>query len=345
MLDMSLFGRFSRALTLLSCTALAAFTQSSDPNKQSADTSDSLFVKRLQEISARGGSQVVNCGFTGINHPENSVTACGQNAFAQHRPFLLGYQYRVWDEPVQSGYGLAGDAAGNVFAVNYHDRGFPPIALNRHMQLMDDNHNRVTECIKPITLGTTPRGLLGCVTPINQEQSDVAANRKPVETTICAILANPPAFNNTMVRIRGYFVGNFEYSELNDPACQGALWLRYGGDGGPPGLAASITFANTLGSEDSEGKRILPVPVALVRDSKLERFDAFVRMNTGRYGPSTDQRVTATFIGRIDAVSNEVHDYLHRQPLERRIGLGFGQMGSFEAQFTLESVVDDAALQ
>jgi hypothetical protein len=338
---MRLLGRLGRALTLLFCTALAVFAQSSEPNKQIADKQDSLFVNRLQEISARGGGQVVDCGFTGMNHPDNSVTECGKSAFDRHRPFLLGYEYRVWDEPVQSGYGLAGDASGNVFAVNYRDRGFPTVPLDRHTQLMDDTHNRVTECIKPISLRTSQRGQLGCVAPINQEQSDVAANQKPVDTTICAILANPPAFNNKMVRIRGSFVGNFEYSELNDPACHGALWLRYGGSP----LVASVQPTNVLGSEDSEGKRILPVPVVLVRDSKFERFNTLVRMNTGRSGPSTDQRVTATFVGRIDAVSNEVHDYYQKQPLERRIMLGFGQMGSFEAQFTLQSVEDNPILQ
>jgi len=113
----------------------------------------------------------------------------------------------------------------------------------------------------------------------------------------------------------------------------GELWLRYGAAAGPSTLAASVTTTNEFGSEDSEGKRILPVPVVLVRDSKFERFDALVRMNTGRYGPSSDQRVTATFVGRIDAVSNEVHDYLQKQPVQRRIMLGFGQMGSFEATF------------
>jgi hypothetical protein len=338
---MRLLGRLGRALTLLFCTALAVFAQSSEPNKQIADKQDSLFVNRLEEISARGGRQVVDCGFTSTNHLDNSVTECGKSASDQHRPFLLGYEYRVWDEPVQWGYGLAGDAAGNVFAVVYHDRGFPPVALNRHMQLLDDNHNRVTECIKPISLSTSQRGQLGCVAPINQEQSDIAANQKPVDTTICAILANPPAFNNKMVRIRGSFVGSFEYSELNDPACHGALWLRHGGSP----LVASVQPTNVLGSEDSEGRRILPVPVVLVHDSKFERFNALVRMNTGRSGPSTDQRVTATFIGRIDAVSKEVHDYYQRQPLERRIMLGFGQMGSFEAQFTLEFVEDNPILQ
>lgn len=338
---MRLLGRLNRALTLLSCTALAAFAQSSEPNRQIPDKQDTLFVNRLREISAGGSGQVVDCGFTGINHPDNSVTECGKSAFEQHRPFLLGYEYRVWDNPVESGYGLAGDASGNVFSVNYRDRGFPTIPLDRHTELVDDNHNRVTECIKPISLSTSQRGQLGCVTPINQEQSDIAAHQETVNTTICAILANPPAFNNRMVRIRGSFVGNFEYSELSDPACRGALWLRYGGST----LVASVQPTNVLGSEDSEGKRILPVPVVLIRDSKFERFNALVRMNTGRYGPSSDQRVTATFIGRIDAVSKEVYDYLQKQPVERRIMLGFGQMGSFEAQFTLKSVEDNPVLQ
>jgi hypothetical protein len=213
------------------------------------------------------------------------------------------------------------------------------------MQVMDDNHNRVAECIEPISLNTSERGLLGCVTPINQEQSVVAAHRKPVDTTICAILANPPAFNNKMVRIRGSFVGNFEYSELTDAACHGELWLRYGAAGGPSTLAASVTSTSEFGSEDPQGKRILPVPVVLVRDSKFEHFEALIRMHTGRYGPTSDQRVTATFIGRIDAVSNEVHNYLQKQPVERRFMLGFGQGGFFEAQFTLESVEDEPTLQ
>jgi hypothetical protein len=306
-----LFGCFSRALILLSCTALAAFPQSLD--QRSTDKQDDVFIKRLQEISARGGGQVVNCGFTGMNHPENSVTECGQSAFRLHKSFFLGYEYRVWDEPVQWGYGLAGDATGNVLAVSYRDRGFPPVALNRHMYLMDGNHNRVAECIKPISLSTSQRGLLGCVTPINQKQSDIAAHQKPVDSTICAILANPPAFNNKMVRIRGSFVGNFEYSELNDPACHGALWLRYS----PSTLVASVEPTNVLGSEDSEGKRILPVPVVLVRDSKFERFNALVRMNPTDRVPligETVQHVTATFVGRVDAVSNEVHDYYQKQP-------------------------------
>ena len=337
--------RLSQALTLLFCAALAALAQSSEPNNQTPDKQDILFVKRLQEISARGGGQVVDCGFTGINHPDNSVTECGKSAFEQHRPFLLGYEYRVWDEPVQSGYGLASDATGNVFAVGYRDRGFPSVPLNHHTQQMDDDHNRVAECIKPITLNTSQRGLLGCVTPINQELSDIAAHQKPVDTTICAILANPPAFNNKMVRIRGSYVGNFEYSELTDAACHGGIWLRYGTAAGPSTLAASVTPTNEFGSEDSEGKRILPVPVVLVRDSKFERFDALIGMNTGRYGPSSAQRVTATFIGRIDAVSEEVFDYLQKQPVERRIMLGFGQGGAFEAQFTLQSVEDNATLQ
>jgi hypothetical protein len=66
------------------------------------------------------------------------------------------------------------------------------------------------------------------------------------------------AFNNTMVRIRRNFVGNFEYSELNDPACHGALWLGYGGGGAPPSLAAQVSFMNVLAQKTREENKSYP---------------------------------------------------------------------------------------
>jgi hypothetical protein len=72
-----------------------------------------------------------------------------------------------------------------------------------------------------------------------------------------------------MVRIRGNFVGNFEYSGLNDPACHGARWLGYGGSGAPPSSSAHVSFMNVLGSEDSEGKHIVPVPVILSKKEDI----------------------------------------------------------------------------
>jgi hypothetical protein len=110
-------------------------------------------------------------------------------------------------------------------------------------------------------------------------------------------------------------------------------------------LSSTGLFYERACSEDSEGKQILPVPVILVRDSKLERFEALVRMHTGRYGPTTDQHVTATFIGRIDAVSNEVHDSSQKAARGKEDRIMVRANGPFEAQFTLESVKEDAALR
>jgi hypothetical protein len=248
---------------------------------------------------------------------------------------------------------LAGDANGNVFAVTYQTRAFPSVAPTRHTQLLDDNHTRVTECVKPVTLDKTSRGLLACITPVNQEESKKVAHQQPVDTTVCAVLENPASFNNRLVRIRGHFSGNFEYSMLSGDGCKDALWFGYGGGGGPPSLAIWVGGRARAGSEDLQGKLILPVPVKLVRDSKFEQFEKqtaamakadadYEKAHPNEY---VSHCVTATFIGRIDAVSSEVHEFRKKQRTpDHSDGLGFGQMGLFEGQLILQSVVDDATL-
>jgi hypothetical protein len=343
-----------RHLLLLACIALisAASAQVPEPKALASDAPDRVFTDRLKTISAQKGGHAIDCGITTANHPENSVAVCGQTAFEQHTPFFLGYETLFRD--LAFAYGMAGDAKGGVFVMSYQGRGYPPVPLNRHMQLMDDNHTRVMECFKPVTLEITARGLLACTTPVNQEESEKAAGQKPLDTTVCTVLANPAAFNNKIVRIRGHYSGNFEYSELSGDGCDGSsLWFGYGGGSGPPNLAAYASTGNiNPGSEDSEGRRVLPVPVNLIRDSKFERFEKAVRSFPSNHGvvpliggAPEPKFVTATFIGRIDAVSTEVHEFLKKQPAERRIGLGFGQMGQFEAQFILQSVEDDATME
>jgi hypothetical protein len=50
-------------------------------------------------------------------------------------------------------------------------------------------------------------------------------------------------------------------------------------------------------------------------------------------------RVTATFTGRIDGVSKEIHAaHLKRSSFDHPDFKGFGQMGMFDAQFVLQSV-------
>ncbi len=294
----------------------------------------------------------MDCGSTSTSHPDDSVSACGEKALQERRPFFLGYYSRNGDV-VDFAYGVAGDAAGNVFAVIFEPPGFPGVAPDRHTQVLDDNQTRVTECTKPVAFTRTKQGMLACIPPVNEEESAIAARQKPIDTTVCAVVDSPAAFNNKLVRIRGHYSGNFEYSILSGEGCGDSLWFGYGGGGGPPGLAAHVGGGARPGSEDSQGKRILPIPVKLVRNAKFEHFENLMVARDNADAESEKENpdkfvfhcVTATFVGRIDAVSSEIHEFRKKQPAEHRSsGLGFGQMGLFEAQLVVQSVEDDATM-
>lgn len=331
---------------LLCCTTLVSlsFAQKMHEEPAASDTTDRMFTERLKSLASERGGHATDCveAFAKFG----SVQDCARKQFEESKPFFLNYSGLV-NLPFSLGYGLAGDSAGNVFSVSYHQRGFPPVALNRHMRLMDENHTRVVECIKPVKLETTESGWLTCVAPVNAEASAIAAMQEPIDTTVCAVLADPAAFNNKMVRIRAYYVGGMEHSTVNDTRCHGSLWLGFPGGGVPPTVAAYVSTRNVLGSEDAEGKRILPIPVSLVRDSKFERFEKLVRMNPELVVPLIGepvQHVTATFVGRIDSVSPEIHEFLKQYPAEHW-SLGFGHLGGYEGELIVQAVADDATVE
>jgi hypothetical protein len=290
------------------------FTNDPPPSTFAPTSSHSanVFLERLRTIS---GNDATDCGTTSSKNPATSVSACGLNAFQDHKAFFLGFYP---DEEVPSfAYGLVSNSAGDVFAVTYKLWRFPAVAPNRHTKLMDDNYTRISQCPKPVTLDKTTEGLLACMATVNREESDRVADQTPVDTTVCAVLDNPVVFNNRLVRIRGNFSGNVEYSRLSADGCNGALWFGYGDAGGPPSLAISVSGEARPGSEDSQGKLILPVPVRVVHDAKLKRFEkqtvamAKADADWERKHPNNfvSHCVTATFIGRIDAVSPEIHEF------------------------------------
>jgi hypothetical protein len=56
-------------------------------------------------------------------------------------------------------------------------------------------------------------------------------------------------------------------------------------------------------------------------------------------------RVTATFTGRIDGVSREIHEaHQNRSSRHQVDGKGFGHMGMFEAQLVVQSVENVVAV-
>jgi hypothetical protein len=320
--------------------------------KAQSDPAEQFIGRKLISLSESKGGNPVDCGSTTMNRPDSKTTACAKVGFQDHKPFHILYSSAFGF--FQSAYGMAGDASGNVYEVEYDSRGLLNLGLGKRSQVFDDNRVRVTTCMKPVRIGSTPEGLLACITRVNEQESKLAAQQKPIETTVCAILEHPSAFNNKMVRIRGYASGNFEYSELGADGCTASLWFAYGNGGGPPDLVATVLGGARPGSEDAEGRLILPVPVKLVQDSNFKRFQELMvaRAKTDERDMKEDgetwtlHRVTATFTGRIDAVSDDVHAFhLKRKDTDRADFLGFGQMGLFDAQFVLRSVGNDAVLE
>lgn len=315
------------------------------------DPTNRLIEDTLKSISSAGHANATNCAETDMRKPEVNVSECVQTAFQNGNPFYVRYfaagMIRYFS------YGLAGDVNRNVFEVTYETRGFPEVVLGKNERLLDDNHVRVMTCIKPVALGKTEEGMLACVTPINEQESAAAAQQRTIDTTVCAIVANPAAFNNRMVRVRGHFSGNFEYSELSGDGCAGSIWFAYG-DAGGPSLTAYIAGGSEPGALDSEGRRILPVPAQLIRDANFRRFERLVQVaaRLDARPQETDpkrfefHKVTATFVGRVDGVSPDIHAFhLKRKPTDNVDYLGFGQMGLFDAQFVLQSVEGHARLE
>jgi hypothetical protein len=311
-----------------------------------SDPDDRLISTRLTSLSASNGGKPTDCGSTAMRNPDGGLAACARAAFEEHKPFYILYSGPVGF--LRFAYGLAGDAVGNIYGVEYDSRGLLNLGLGKKSYTLDQNRIRVTACVKPIRLGSTPEGLLACITPVNEQESQRAARQKPLETTVCAIVEHPFAFNNKMVRIHGYASGNFEYSELGADGCSGSLWFEYGNGEGAPGLVATVNGGARPGSEDAEGKLILAVPVKLVQDSNFQRFQKLMRARAKADERDSKEnadswifhRVAATFTGRIDAVSDDVHAFhLKRKDMDRADFLGFGQMGLFDAQFVLQSSI------
>jgi len=193
--------------------------------------------------------------------------------------------------------------------------------------------------------------------PIARAQTGSAAvAAKPVRATVCEIAQNPSAFNNKFVKVRGYVSVGFEFSILEAEGCSDAIWFALGDGSGPPGLVATANGKGMPGGKTSKGKAVLPLRVKLVRDSIFEKFQRYMTVKAQAkpcfddltHPTSVDcgvERVSATFIGRVDGVCREMHAaHLKRSGNSSPDFKGFGQMGSFDAQLVVQSVEDVLAV-
>lgn len=175
--------------------------------------------------------------------------------------------------------------------------------------------------------------------------------RSPINTSVCRIANDPSAYNNKLVRVRGYVAGNFEYSVLVDEQCpDNGIWFAFADGSGPPWLAINIKGKGIPGGKDSEGRTTKPISLRLIKDSNFEQLERYWAISAkGKAcaeGPPpefppdcTTYRVTATFTGRVDGVSKEIHAaHLRRRSQDPVDWRGFGQMGMYDAQIVVQSV-------
>jgi hypothetical protein len=185
-------------------------------------------------------------------------------------------------------------------------------------------------------------------------QAQATASAKladPIATTVCKILEDPASFNNKLVQVQGYLSISFEYSILHSESCSGGIWFALADDSGPRGLRMIVPGHAVAGKQGSDGRWQPPIPVKLIRDANFEKFDSYLRQSTAGApwdpcGPDCHRyRITATFTGRIDAVSGEIHAaHLKRSPSEPADRKGYGQMGLFDAQLVVQSMQGVEAL-
>jgi len=187
-----------------------------------------------------------------------------------------------------------------------------------------------------------------------------ATNKSPqrlVETTVCKILDDPSAYNNKLAKVRGYVHANFEYSVLLDERCpDDGIWFAFADGSGPPELVITTHGKGTSGSRYSKARATPPMPVGLIKNSNYEELEhywaltakgeACVDLPPPTFPPDcTTYRVTATFLGRVDGVSKEVHAlHLKKSSSDPVDWKGFGQMGMFDAQIVVQSVENVVAV-
>jgi len=179
---------------------------------------------------------------------------------------------------------------------------------------------------------------------------------KVIETTVCAIAKNPSEFDNKIVKVRGYLFVNFELSVLASEGCDDGIWFEYAGGRAPSGLVATVKGKGRPGGKNAKGRPTPPTLVTLVRDSNLEKFERYMTIKAAEKScdenilaptpPDCDvDRVTATFIGRVDSASEELHQtHLKRIAGSRPDWKGCGLMGEFEAQIVMQSVENVVAV-
>lgn len=176
----------------------------------------------------------------------------------------------------------------------------------------------------------------------------LSAQTQPVDTTVCAVMKNPTAFNGKMVRIKGTAVVGFDQFVLEDGNCGqqvNGIWIAYPegtkGKAGPLALVEvgpAHNYAGTLPAAEA-------APVTLVHDKAFKQFDSLLAQTDAKGGGMClgcfKNHVQATLVGRLDAVADPI--VRHNSAGKVTSLGGFGNLNGYPVRLVLESVADVTA--
>jgi hypothetical protein len=173
----------------------------------------------------------------------------------------------------------------------------------------------------------------------------VGAKAQAVDTDICAIVKNPTSFEGKIVRIKGVAIASYDSFVIKDANVCGfpvdGIWLEY--PAGTKGKAGPVALVNVQPARNYAGPYKAPTRAAVVLDKSkdFKTFDSLMsapRKGSGLCLGCVKSSVSATFVGRLDAVANVTlkHD---KDGKVTDFG-GFGNMNAYPARLVLQSVSD-----
>ncbi len=167
-----------------------------------------------------------------------------------------------------------------------------------------------------------------------------------VDTTVCNILDNPQSFNGKIVRIKGTVYAGFDQFVVKGADCglnvNKNIWLSY--PEGTKAKAGPAVMVHLQPAQNFAGgvPAVERTPVTLdTKNKDFKQFDSLVATPYKKGGMCLGCNrydVTATLVGRLDAVANAAIPY---DKAGKIVGFGgFGHMNAYSARLVLESVSD-----
>jgi hypothetical protein len=172
-----------------------------------------------------------------------------------------------------------------------------------------------------------------------------------VDTTVCNILDNPQSFNGKIVRIKGTVYAGFDQFVVKGADCginvNKNIWLSY--PEGTKAKAGPAVMVHLQPARNFAGDvpAVQRTPVEIDKSNKdFKQFDSLLATPYKKGGMCLGcnrYEVTATLVGRIDAVANAAIPY---DKSGKIAGFGgFGHMNAYGARLVLQSVSDVASTE